>query len=428
MKSSIVNIESATNNSFGTGFVVHSNEKGVFILTCKHVVEEVINPVVENILVKVVAIGNFIDMAVLYIPRLELKALPLENEQNNNLDVSVIGFSHFNQSSIQKKHIDATLYKELIELHAKEDDTFYNLRKIKAKDGFNFERGNSGSPVICLDTNKVIAMISNKEGSNIAYAINIEYIKEIWKDIPVELFNNKSNSSKKVTTSYREYIKTPSKSNNKFGMYSILFLVVFGAIFYLFQSVENNQPIIKESSRNKTINYESGDTYKGEVKNYNQNYVPDGEGTYIFFNNDKYIGAFKNGKAHGKGTFYYNNGNKYIGAFIAGIPHGIGTAYYYSGDKYIGLFEDGKRNGIGTFYYNDGDKCKGRFKDDLPTDRMICTLANGIKAKVFYKDGLPVGDIILYDNYGYEHKYNVDAFDNDIDLNNDEMFTSKLYD
>ena len=443
MKSSIVNIESVTNSSFGTGFVVHSDEKGVYILTCKHVVEEVINPVVENVLAKIVAMGNFIDMAVLYVPKLQLNALPLEEEQNNNLDVSVIGFSHFNQSSIQKKHIEATLYKELIELHAKEEDIFYNLRKIKAKDGFNFDRGNSGSPVICLETNKVIAMISNKEGSDLAYAINIEYIKEIWKDIPVEPFNkveqfyNKPDNLKKLATPYREYVETASQSNNKFGKYFLLSLLVFGALFYWFQLDENskgektllvddNQPIyVKEHSRNRTINYESGDVYKGEVKKHNNEYVPDGEGTYTYFNNNKYIGIFKNGKPHGKGTFYYNNGNKYIGAFIAGRPHGKGTAYYYADDKYIGFFKDGKRNGIGTFYYNDGNKCKGRFKDDLPIDKMKCTFTDGFKLEAFYKNGLPVGKIILYDNNG--HKHNIDSSDAGMDFNNDEMYTMKLY-
>ena len=190
MKGSIVNIESVSNNSFGTGFVIDSNEKGVYILTCQHVLDDVETPVVENVLAKVIARGEFIDMAVLYVSKLQLKSLPLQTIECDSLDVEVIGFSTFNKTLTQKKHIKATLYEESIELHSKEDDSFYNVRKIKANDGFNFDRGNSGSPVICKHTGNVIAMVSNKEGSDLAYAIDIENLKTVWKDVPNKLFDN----------------------------------------------------------------------------------------------------------------------------------------------------------------------------------------------------------------------------------------------
>lgn len=63
MKNSIVNIESVSNNAFGTGFVIDSDEKGIYILTCQHVLDDVVTPVVENVLAKVIAKGEFIDMA-----------------------------------------------------------------------------------------------------------------------------------------------------------------------------------------------------------------------------------------------------------------------------------------------------------------------------------------------------------------------------
>jgi len=147
MKNSVVNIESVINNSFGTGFVIDRDEKGVFVLTCQHVLDDVVTPVVESVLAKVVAKSDFIDMAVLYVSKLHLEPLSLQVDECDSLDVEVIGFSHFNKSLSQKKHIDATLYKESIELHSNNDDLFYTIRKIKANDGFNFDRGNSGSPL-----------------------------------------------------------------------------------------------------------------------------------------------------------------------------------------------------------------------------------------------------------------------------------------
>jgi len=189
MKSSVVNIEGVNSNAFGTGFVIDSNDKGVFILTCQHVLDDVGTPTIENVLAKVIAKGEFIDMAVLYVSKLHLDPLPLQTQKCNTLDVDVIGFSTFNQTLTQKKHIDATLYKENIELHSKEDDIFYDVHKIKAKDGFNFDRGNSGSPVICKQTGNVIAMVSNKEGSEIGYAIDIVNLKRIWEKVPQKLFS-----------------------------------------------------------------------------------------------------------------------------------------------------------------------------------------------------------------------------------------------
>jgi len=189
VKNSIVNIESVSNHSFGTGFVIHHDKNGVYLLTCKHVLEDVVHPMVDDVVAKVVAEGDFIDMVVLFVSKLQIKAIPLQEECCHSLKVEVIGFSNFSKASLQKEHIDAILYKEHVELHSKEGVGVYKVRKIKAEDGFNFERGNSGSPVICKKTKRVIAMISNKEGSSLAYAVNIENLKEVWKDVPLELFS-----------------------------------------------------------------------------------------------------------------------------------------------------------------------------------------------------------------------------------------------
>jgi hypothetical protein len=253
MRNSIVNIESISNNSFGTGFVIDRDEKGVFVLTCAHVLDDVETPVVENVLAKVVAKGSFIDMAVLYVSKLKVDALPLQTQECTNLNVEVIGFSVFNKNLTQKKHIKATLYQELIELHSKEDDLFYTVRKIKANDGFNFDRGNSGSPVICKDSGNVIAMISNKEGSDIGYAIDIKNIKEVWKEIPKKLLETKvepqEQEEKIEPVSGRKEESTPLKtpppkknSNASMGKYLLGLLLIAGLGFGVYKIVGNSHP------------------------------------------------------------------------------------------------------------------------------------------------------------------------------------------
>lgn len=185
-------IESISNKSFGTGFVIDSDEKGVYILTCQHIVDDVVTPiVVEKVLADVVAQDSFIDMAILYVSKLQLEPLPLQKVCCDELAVDIIGFGHFSQDMTQKKYISATLYDEVVELHSNENSKRFNVHKIKTDDGFRLERGNSGSPVICKKSQNVIAMISNKEGSSIGYAIDIEQLKNIWKEMPEDLLDGK---------------------------------------------------------------------------------------------------------------------------------------------------------------------------------------------------------------------------------------------
>ena len=254
MRNSVVNIESVTNSSFGTGFVIDSDEKGIYVLTCQHVVDDVETPVVENVLAKVIAKGNFIDMAVLYVSKLHLEALPLQTQECDHLDVEVIGFSHFNKSLTQKKHINATLYQESIELHSKEDDAYYNVRKIKANDGFNFDRGNSGSPVICKSSGNIIAMISNKEGNDLAYAINIENLKEVWKDAPNKLFEKPSvviepvsgTKDEPTQETKKEPVTPTPKSSSSTLKYLIAFAIMLGVGFGTYTTLSPKAPTKEE--------------------------------------------------------------------------------------------------------------------------------------------------------------------------------------
>jgi len=193
LKNSVLHIESKSNNSFGTGFVIDFDAKGVYIVTCQHVIDDVEIPFIGGVKAEIISKASFIDMAVLYVEILNVKPLSLQVDSCNSLEVEVIGFSHFSKSMSQKKHISASLYKKMIELHANDSNEFYDVRKIKAYDGFDFDRGNSGSPVICKSTNKVIAMVSNKDGHDIAYAINIENIEKVWKSMPNTLLLKSKN-------------------------------------------------------------------------------------------------------------------------------------------------------------------------------------------------------------------------------------------
>jgi len=218
MLSSIVHIESEdkNNKSFGTGFVIDNDEHGAYILTCQHVLDEVGTATIEDQVVEIVATSDFLDMAVIHVEALKEPALPLQLETCESNEVHAIGFASFSNDLVQKKQIHATLFNESIELHSKVDDSFYVVLRLKANDDYSFNRGNSGSPVICKKTGAVIAMISNKEGSSIAYAVEIACLKEIWKDLKTSeslhdhqhFYDNINDFTNKVKENFQERKET----------------------------------------------------------------------------------------------------------------------------------------------------------------------------------------------------------------------------
>jgi hypothetical protein len=161
----------------------------VYILTCKHVLEELGTWAIEELEAKLITQGQFIDLALLYVKGLHLNPLSLHTDCCVDERVNVIGFSNFNQNFHQKHLIEAKLYDAPIELHSSTDERYYEMRKIKSVEDYTFSRGNSGSPVICQSTGEVIAILSNKQGHNLAYAIPIVYLADIWKEMPSDLIN-----------------------------------------------------------------------------------------------------------------------------------------------------------------------------------------------------------------------------------------------
>ena len=77
-------------------------------------------------------------------------------------------------------------------------------------------------------------------------------------------------------------------------------------------------------------------------------------GTYTYSNGDKYVGAFKDGKAEGQGTLTKPNGGKYVGAWKDNKFEGQGALTFTDGNKYVGAFKEGKLAGQGTLYAANG--------------------------------------------------------------------------
>lgn len=66
------------------------------------------------------------------------------------------------------------------------------------------------------------------------------------------------------------------------------------------------------------------------------------------------------GNCHnGQGTYVYKDGSRYVGDFKDGRAHGEGICYYASGDRYMGEWTNHNFNGKGVLYKRDGSVLKG---------------------------------------------------------------------
>ncbi len=200
MNASILLIQSkqANNSSMGTGFVIHQDSYGSFILTCAHVVEQVIEPIIDGLDVEVKAMGSSqtIDLALLYIKGVFQTPFELQRCECESKDVELIGYSGFSGNKYQGKTREATILGDKVTLKGIKDNATYQAWQIIAKDNNEIEHGNSGGPLICQQSGKVIAVVSNNKGVQEGYAIAIEHLKDIWANVPPFLFeSNDENES-----------------------------------------------------------------------------------------------------------------------------------------------------------------------------------------------------------------------------------------
>ena len=144
--------------------------------------------------------------------------------------------------------------------------------------------------------------------------------------------------------------------------------------------------------------FRNGDTFKGVFIGRRLYY-----GKYKSKSKDsKYVGYFKNGKAHGLGKIKDRKGNTYEGNWQKGRMHGTGIYKFHSpaaiytgnfknglrhGDgkleytesrqKYVGGWSKGQHSGQGMKVYDDGSKYHGSFKKGKRHGLGTYTLAQG---------------------------------------------------
>jgi hypothetical protein len=200
-------IKSTQNKSFGTGFCVARDEQGSFLVTCKHVVEACQQDALEvnGLQTEVVAISDRddIDLALLYVNALvEVVTLPLQCSSVEEGSAFVIkGYKVHRQNSHKKEVLNGSI-KKVSKIESNHQTTLTYELSINTKD--SIEKGYSGSAIVCEDSQKVIAVATDRNSSGKhAYAIPISYLKEVWQGMPDDLWDSqdeKESFSREVFT------------------------------------------------------------------------------------------------------------------------------------------------------------------------------------------------------------------------------------
>ena len=146
-------------------------------------------------------------------------------------------------------------------------------------------------------------------------------------------------------------------------------------------------------------NGESG-TYSGDWAGGK----PNGQGKFLYGNDDIYEGGFENGLQNGYGEYTWKAGLAYKGEWKNGKRDGQGKMIYGNDNAYYeGTWEDDKRNGQGTIVYDNGDIYEGYWENDKRNGQGKCTYSNGDIYEGYWKNDERVkGKITLINGDVYE--------------------------
>lgn len=179
--------------SFGTGFVIHEDKQATYLLTCTHVVREVGGPgkiQINGTQARVVASSpeKRADLAILCIERLpNMPPLPLYAASEKGKPFNTAGFQSAGKQIVIRE-LQVTLGKQVgVQMIGQAGRI--KAWDLKITDSLHhLQDGYSGSPVVD-ESDHVVAVVNTREGQGfIGTAISIEALEKIWSEMPPGLF------------------------------------------------------------------------------------------------------------------------------------------------------------------------------------------------------------------------------------------------
>jgi hypothetical protein len=182
---------------FGTAFAVYADQEATWLVTCAHVVDQPRNGATFSVGGRpavLVANGREegrakkIDLAVLRVSGLQgAQVLPLGALTGHRPDCLLPGWFKHAEGSYRSDCLDASVGRPFswTEPGSSLIAQAYELAMGQER---RLAKGYSGAPAICSETGEVFAVVATKEEpSTSGSAICIEYLLEIWPDMPAEL-------------------------------------------------------------------------------------------------------------------------------------------------------------------------------------------------------------------------------------------------
>lgn len=197
MLNSIFPIFSGT-SFIGTGFCIHydNNSKFSYILTCYHVIKNSDDILLEpltvygEILEEIVSEKNC-DMAILKINKV---LTPLKLHSDKSVQKSYLySIKDTNYNTQIGEQVSAKICQDSLSSTYYTAGNSIDIIRLKITDeNSQTKLGNSGSPIFCSSTKRVVAMANIRLDDKVekAFAIDIAYLKDIWKDMPEKLVDN----------------------------------------------------------------------------------------------------------------------------------------------------------------------------------------------------------------------------------------------
>jgi ABC-type phosphate transport system substrate-binding protein len=191
--------DGSSGGSFGTAFIIHRDESAAYCLTCAHVVQSIgSNRIqVKGYKATVIAVGDKgqdPDLAVLRVE--ELKNEPcweLQTSRTKGISFLTEGFCK-DDSDFYQRQLCGKLGTK-IPVHLQGGSKVIQGWDLIIDKGRNLRPGNSGSPVWNRRNKRVLGVVSRRqlEGRE-GFAISIDALKEIWRDIPSGLIKPSPNN------------------------------------------------------------------------------------------------------------------------------------------------------------------------------------------------------------------------------------------
>jgi hypothetical protein len=186
----LVSSQDSVINRFGTGFVICQVRGITYVLTCAHVVEDIGGAEkiqVDGIQGSLVVSGQEagLDLAVLKVDGLRQRfpfACCVGAETGK--EFRAIGFQSFGKDVGGKdQNLLQPLSGSLGEpsgLQLRQGSDRIKAWELRIADDYSLQPGYSGSPVIDKVTDKVVAVVSHRQGDKSGLAISIEELQKIW--------------------------------------------------------------------------------------------------------------------------------------------------------------------------------------------------------------------------------------------------------